>query len=99
MNHDIQFGDVCVILRGLAGTKSPNVGKQVTVGHTVLGDLGEGHSQWGRVVRVTGPEVYQMDGSGNFINMGWADIPVAWLFKQKPPQTGKTKEVEKELTT
>jgi len=84
MKHDIQAGDDCKIIHGFAGAKSPNVGKTVKVGHTVLGDHGEPHTRFGRVVRVTGPEVYQMDNSGNFVNKGWADIPVIWLQKIDP---------------
>jgi hypothetical protein len=99
MKHDIQAGDECKIIHGFAGAKSPNVGKIVKVGHTVLGEHGEPHTRFGRVVRVTGPEVYQMDDSGNFVNKGWADIPVIWLEKLPPEKSpDKEQSVDKEIT-
>lgn len=84
MSHDIVAGDKCLIIRGFSQKASPNVGKTVLVGHTVLGKYGEAHSQFGRIVRITGEEVYQMDDLGEFFNAGWADIPVAWLQKIDP---------------
>lgn len=84
MSHDIVAGDKCLIVQGFSQKASPNVGKTVLVGHTVLGTHGEAHSKFGRIVRITGEEVYQMNDLGEFFNAGWADIPVAWLQKIDP---------------
>jgi hypothetical protein len=100
MKHDIQAGDDCKVINGFTGSKSPNVGKIVKVGHIVLGAHGEPHSRFGRIVRVTGSEVYQMNDSGNYVNMGWADIPVIWLEKL-PPEKSPDKEMvaDKEIAS
>lgn len=99
MNRPIQAGDICIIIRGLAHTKSPNIGKIVTVRERVYGEHGMDHSQYGPVVHVEGPEVYQMDDMGTFINKGWADIPVAWLKRIDPSPTTNTTELTESLDT
>jgi hypothetical protein len=90
MTHHIQAGDKALILRGFTQAKSPNVGLTVTVGHTILGAHGEPHSQFGRIVRITGPGIKQMNDAGSFFEAGWADIPVAWLQKIEPPKPKNT---------
>jgi hypothetical protein len=93
MNEPIKAGDKCRVIRGVARRKSPNVGLEVTV----AGHVGE-HSEYGRVVRIVGDKVQQLHpDSGEFIVMGWADCPVAWLEKApRPPARMTTK--HKELT-
>lgn len=93
MSKPISAGDVCIITRGLTLNKSPNVGKIVTVRQRILGEHGLDHSKFGPVVRVEGPEVYQMNDVGNFINLKWADIPVAWLKRIDPPKLNSDKEL------
>lgn len=84
MLEPIKAGDKCRIIRGFTQGKSPNVGKAVTVGVTVVGYQGGPHTRFGRVVRVEGDGVFQMDDAGQFFVAGWADIPVAWLEKIDP---------------
>lgn len=97
MSERIVAGDRCRIVMGLARHKSPNIGKEVVVKHDVIGSQGiEHHSRFGRIVRVEGPEVYQMDDTGAFINHGWADIPVSWLEKLPPATQGPKTVREKE---
>ena len=91
MTEPIKTGDTCRVIRGFAQSKSPNVGLTVTVGAA----QGE-HSRFGRVVRITGEGIKQLDDSGQFITTGWADIPVAWLEKIDPLKTGTLN--EKEIT-
>lgn len=93
MNKPISAGDTCIIVRGLAHTKSPNVGKIVTVRERVYGEHGMDHSKYGPVVKVEGPEVYQMNDVGQFVNKGWADIPVDWLKRIEPPKLDENKEL------
>lgn len=84
MQEPIKAGDVCRIVRGFTQGKSPNVGKVVTVGATIPGAHGMPHSRFGRIVHVSGEEVYQLDDGGNFVNFKWAHIPVDWLEKIDP---------------
>ena len=89
MNEPIKTGDPCRVIQGFAQGKSPNVGLTVTVGAA----QGE-HSRFGRVVRITGEGIKQMDDAGNFVTTGWADIPVAWLEKIDPVKTKTLNEKE-----
>lgn len=91
MTESIKIGDICRVIQGFAQSKSPNVGLTVLVGAA----MGE-HSRFGRVVRITGDGIKQMDDSGTFIDAGWADIPVAWLEKAEP--TKPTTQLQKEIT-
>lgn len=93
MQKPISAGDKCIIIRGLAQQKSPNIGKIVTVRQRILGEHGLDHSKFGPVVRVEGPEVYQMNDTGQFINLKWADIPVAWLKRIDPHKLDTYKEL------
>jgi len=96
MKEPIKAGDDCFIVRGFTQGKSPNVGLRVKVGHTILGNHGEPHTRFGRVVRIGGEGVQQMNDAGQFFVAGWADIPVAWLEKIEPdappPEAVKTEE-------
>jgi hypothetical protein len=93
MSAPIKAGDECIVITGLGRHKSPNIGKKVLVGHRQYGSEGA-DSRFGPIVRCTGPEVYQMDDSGNYFNAGWADFAVAWLMKADPqaPKTATTKQ-------
>lgn len=87
----IKAGDNAIIVAGFSRHKSPNIGKTVKV-ISLVGD----HSQYGRTWRCTGDIIYQMDDSGNFVNVGWADIPAAWLQKM-PPSTPPAKAIEQDV--
>lgn len=84
-SRPISNGDLCRVIGGLGRAKSPNLGKQVTVGHLVYGDLGEHHTQFGRTHRCTGEGIMQLKDSGEYIMLGWADFPIAWLERIDPP--------------
>ena len=90
MSAPIKAGDVCKVITGLGRTKSPNIGKTVKVGHRIYGDHGMDHSQFGPVHRCTGDGVVQLGDGGQYVVMGWADFPVAWLQKVDPEQTSTT---------
>lgn len=79
MSQPIKAGDVCQVITGLGRTKSPNIGKTVTVGYRMYGDHGADHSQFGPVHRCTGEGIVQYGDSGQYIVTGWADFPIAWL--------------------
>jgi hypothetical protein len=83
MSEPIKAGDRCRIINALSRNKSPNIGKEVLVGHRQYGNHGM-DSCYGPIVRCTGKEVYQMDDMGAYFNAGWADIPIPWLEKIKP---------------
>lgn len=84
MREPIKAGDECRIIRGLTQSKSPNVGLVVKVGPTIMGNHGAPHSRFGRIVRIEGKGVCQMNDAGMFVETGWADIPVDWLEKIEP---------------
>ena len=87
MSEPIKKGDLCIIVRGF-NDNSPNVGKIVTVGNTVIE-----HPLFGRMVEISGAElVIENRPTSNTCN-----IPVAWLKKIEPPKlhnSVKTKETE-----
>lgn len=96
MIEPLKAGDTCRVIAGLAQKHSPNIGKVVTVGHRIMGDLGMDHSQFGPVHRCNGEGVKQLGDNGEFFETGWADFPDAWLEKIDPPPL-KVKEEVAEL--
>jgi hypothetical protein len=93
VSEPIKSGDSCLVIGGLGRSKSPNIGKTVTVA-SMQGE----HSQHGRVWRCTGDGVCQLGDAGNYVVTGWADFPVSWLQKIDPTPTDKTQTTEKEIT-
>lgn len=87
MTEPIKKGDLCLIVKGF-NEDSPNVGKIVTVGKTVIE-----HPLFGRMVEISGAElIIENRPTSNTCN-----IPVAWLKKIEPPKLNdktKTKELE-----
>lgn len=80
METPISSGDLCEVVGGLGRGKSPNMGKRVSA-VSLQGD----HSTLGRVWRCTGDGVVQLGDGGEYLALGWADFPVAWLKKIEPP--------------
>lgn len=88
MNEPIKSGDLCEVIDGVFGQKSPNVGKNVMVSQ-VRGD----HSKWGRIWRCHGVDlVTEFGGFGTE-----ADFAQEWLRKL-PPEILPPKNVEEKLT-
>lgn len=85
MTEPIKAGDVCIVIDGLGQSKSPNVGKVVTVGHRIYGAHGMDHTRFGPVVRCKGEGVVQLGETGEYVTTGWADFPTAWLRRIEPP--------------
>lgn len=90
MSQPIKSGDECIVIRGLGQHKSPNIGLKVLVG----GFRGE-HSVHGRVWRCTGAGLKQLTDGGGYQELGWADIPAAWLQKCDPTPVKDTTEEKK----
>lgn len=92
-SEPIKTGDVCEVVGGMGRERSPNLGLRVTVG-AMRGE----HSKFGRVWRCEGQGVKQLHpDSGDYIETGWADFPVAWLRKLPPagaPAEGATERRE-----
>ena len=86
MNRPLQAGDVCMVVQGMTRRKSPNLGLRVTITKRVYGNMGMDHSTMGPVYRCKGAGVKQMDDSGNFVELGWADFPGIWLYRVDPPE-------------
>ena len=83
MTGPIKAGDLCRVVEGLGREKSPNLKKQVTVGHRIYGDHGD-DSRFGPIHTCVGEGVVQLDENGQHVVKGWADFPVAWLRKINP---------------
>ena len=92
MKRPIQSGDQCLVIRGLARHKSPNLGLTVTVGMR----QGE-HQQHGVIWRCTGDGVKQMTDAGTYMVTGVADFAASWLQRIEPPPLKQTTK-ESELT-
>lgn len=76
MNEPIKSGDVCLVVDGIFGAESPNIGKHVTV-HGVRGE----HSVYGRIWLCAGKDlVTEYGAKGNS-----AEFAQSWLQKL-PPQ-------------
>lgn len=91
--NPIQAGDIAEVIQGLGRSKSPNIGKRVSV----VSLQGE-HSQFGRIWRCTGDGVQQLTDAGTYVTTGWADFPVSWLRKVWPVSTTDTTSASKEVT-
>lgn len=84
----IKKGDLAIVLRGMDGAASPNVGKIVRVGyykgeHSLYGPVWEVHCEMGLETQFgTRPN---------------ADIPAKWLKKINPPQQTKEEQRVREL--
>ena len=92
MSSPIKAGDLCRVISGANGDKSPNIGLIVSV----LSFRGE-HSQFGRIWRCQA-EYAELSQPGFNVPPGAADFAQDWLKKIEPPaQTTKTN-VSKEVT-
>lgn len=80
MKEPIKAGDRCLVISGLARSKSPNIGLTVTVGKC----LGE-HSQHGRIWHCTGVGVKQLTDAGGYVVTNEGDFATDWLQKLDPP--------------
>jgi hypothetical protein len=90
MSEPIKANDLCEVIGGLGRGKSPNIGKRV-IAVTMQGE----HSQWGRVWRCAGEGIVQLGDAGNYVVVGWADFPTAWLRKIEPPKLSTKTETQK----
>jgi hypothetical protein len=81
MKEPIKAGDICVVIDGLLGKESPNIGL-VVVTTAYIGD----HSKFGRIWRckASGAIVGQSPKFRS-IEPGEADFAQAWLKKVQPP--------------
>ncbi len=97
MERPLSAGDVCIIINGLSRTKSPNIGKIVTIDKRVFGAHGMDHSQYGPVYKCIGQELWQLGDNGEFFSVTSADIPGIWLKRIDPPKLNKA--IEKVMET
>ena len=91
MHSPIQAGDLCEVINGLQGSKSPNIGLVVEV----LSFQGE-HSQHGRIWRCRA-EYVERNGIREDVPGDQADFAQDWLKKIPPPGQSKSKTETKEL--
>lgn len=91
MQRPIQVGDVCLVVDGLGGRKSPNIGLVVTV----TAFKGESY-RYGKVFTCTGKGVCQLTDSGTYVECNEADFAASWLHKLGDQPT-KTVEKDEEI--
>lgn len=89
MREPIKAGDKALVVDGALKSKSPNIGKTVTV-NSLQGE----HSKLGRIWRCSAPDLMQFDGSMG----GSADFAASWLQKIDPTPLTKTQTTENEVT-
>lgn len=89
MNEPIKSGDMCVVVDGLLGKDSPNIGLVVVVRQYVGDEI-----TFGRIWRCEaeyGERIQQRD----HIPLGLTDFAQSWLRKIQPPPVA-LKALEKE---
>jgi hypothetical protein len=91
MKRPISKGDLCEVIDGVYKSKSPNIGKMVTV-ESLQGN----HSQLGVIWRCSGPNLVAFNDDG--MGTGTADFPAIWLRRIDPPPM-PVKELELERVT
>ena len=94
MTRPISAGDVCVVVGALGRSKSPNIGRQVTVSSA----QGE-HSHFGRIWRCEGAGIQQLADSGGYVTTGWADFAADWLQRIDPENLSDSATKHKEIST
>jgi len=72
----IQAGDSCIVIDGVYGKSSPNIGKTVKVV-----SLQGQHSKLGNIWRCEGQGLTRFDDSPG---IDWADFAQSWLKKADP---------------
>ena len=79
MIRPLSSGDICIIVCGMNGTNSPNVGKLITIDKRVYGDHGLDHRMFGPVYACIGRDLTVLDNGGEYRTVSKCDIPGIWL--------------------
>lgn len=91
-------GDICVVIDGLGGQKSPNIGKIVTIVNRVYGDHGLDHRHYGAMYSCVGQNLTRLTDSGDYIKVSTADFAGIWLKRIEPPSNKTDITTEQGLT-
>ena len=96
MNRPIQAGDLCVVVNGLLGLKSPNIGLIVRV-KQYLGD----EKTLGRIWRCEAEYAQTIKLHNQPTPPGTADFAQSWLRRLDDPATlnNEASTVKREVTT
>jgi len=86
MERPLSSGDICVVINGMAGSKSPNVGKLVTIDKRIYGDYGMDHTKHGPVYTCIGKDLVLLTDAGTYTTSSKADFPGIWLRRIDPPK-------------
>lgn len=86
MERPLESGDICIVISGLRGTDSPNVGKLVTIDKRIYGDYGMDHRKYGPMYTCIGKDLVQLDDSGMYRVTSKADFAGIWLKRIEPPK-------------
>ena len=93
MNKPIQAGDMCIVISGMTGTASPNIGLIVQVIHRVYEC-----PQLGIIWRCKAEYAVRAEEGRTLVPGGLADFANDWLRKIDPPKTVTTETTNEEIT-
>lgn len=94
MSKPIQAGDLCEVISGMLGEKSPNIGLIVTV----VSLVGE-HSQYGRIWRCEAEFAERGQAPTVKVPGVMSDFAQDWLRKIEPKTLCKPSAAIREITT
>lgn len=89
---------MCVVIDGLAGNKSPNIGKFVTITNRVYGDHGLDHRVYGPMYTCIGQNLTILADDGAYVQVTKADFAGIWLKRIDPPKRQESITAEQRLT-
>lgn len=82
-------GDVCIVINGLAGDKSPNLGRIVVIDKRVYGEHGLDHREYGPVYSCIGKDLSILTDTGEYQTTTKCDFPGIWLKRIDPTELRK----------
>lgn len=97
MERPLSSGDVCIVINGLGGNKSPNIGKFVTIDKRIFGEYGMDHTKYGPVFSCIGKDLVQLNETGGYFTTSKADFPGIWLKRIDPPKHHKSESKDKKI--
>lgn len=101
MIKPLAAGDICVVIDGLGGQKSPNIGKIVTIVtivNRVYGEHGLDHRHYGAMYSCVGQNLTRLTDTGEYIKVTTADFAGIWLKRIEPPSKIADNTTKQDLT-
>ncbi len=89
MQKPLGAGDICIVIEGLGGKSSPNIGKLVTIDKRVYGEFGMDHRKYGAIFSCIGKDLSVLKDNGTYELTSKCDIPGIWLKRIDPKELSK----------